>query len=537
MPDRVTGEPRQLQASEESGQSTKNRAYEVKPPPRDLALSTSSADAYQHLLQSKVMGIFIANLDGSVTDANNTFLKMVGHEYEDLPLRWDAMTPPEFRRLDEAKVREALDTGAAMPWEKDYIRRDGSRISVLVGASVIDKARGQSICFAVDLSRAQRAEAARHRSEQRYLALYDNIPLMCLTVDSAGTILTINAYGAEHLGYRPNELVGQSVLGVVHPEDVDKAEEQLRAALAERGCVVKCELRKVRRDGSFLWTQEVARAVPENSERLLVVCEDITERRQKDEQLAQYQDKLKSLTIESVLAEERERRRVAQGLHDQVGHALALAKMKASSLAASECLPDAQQMMPDLIGYLNEAISATRTLTFELSSPVLHEVGLEAALQSLGEQLQHETKISFHFESDPPRTPMIQETSVIIYRIVEELLFNVLKHARAHNVHVCVHRAGNSLQVNVEDDGMGLKPSEDGELLKSHGRFGLFSIRARIEQLGGQFHIGPSDMGGVRADLIVPIERKEISAEAPPTRLGRDEPLSSHQKRRQQENR
>jgi len=350
---------------------------------------------------------------------------------------------------------------------------------------------------------------SRDRCEQCYLALYDNIPLLCLTTDSAGTIVTINAYGAQHLGYSQHELVGRPVLTTVHPEDVGKAEHQLSEALAKRGSVVRNELRNVCKDGSIFWVQGTARAMPGDRERCLMVCEDITERKEMDKQLTQYQNRLKSLTIDMVLAEEDERRRIAQGLHDQVGHALALAKMSACTLRTSEHPPAARRSIADICGFLDEAINHTRALTFKLSSPVLYEVGLEAALQALGEQLEEQTNLRIHVDCDPAPGPMPEEVAVIIYRMVEELLFNVFKHAQAHNVMVRTHRIGGGLQISVDDDGVGLAPSEAGELPGSSGRFGLFSIRARIEQLGGRFDIGTSGMGGAHAALIIPVFWKE----------------------------
>lgn len=519
-----------------SDRSADDRTYDVDPNQgeslRRRAFSIPNAAAYQHLRQSKVIGIFEADLAGNVIDANDTFLRMIRHAREDLPLRWDTMTPPEFRHLDEVKIKEVIETGSAMPWEKEYVRRDGSRASVLVGASLIDEAQERCVCFAVDVSKAQRAEAARRLSEQRYLMLYDNIPLMCLTLDPTGTILTINASGANHLGYRPDELIGQSVLTLIHPDDSDKAEHSLKVALADRGRVVRTELRKVCKDGNVLWAQETARALPEDGDQLLVLCEDITERKQKDEQLMQYQKKLKSLTVDTVLAEERERRRIASGLHDQVGHTLALTKMKISALRASRHPADTAKTIADICSSLDEAIGVTRTLTFDLSSPVLYEVGLKAALQTLGEQLEEQTKLRFHFECDRTPTSMAEETAIIIYRIVEELLFNVLKHAHAHNVRVGVHRIGDVSQVSVEDDGLGLTPSEIEGLPGANGGFGLFSIRARIEPLGGRFDIGMSDMGGVRTVLSVPTALNETSSRGSPTRWHRDKPVASYFRRR-----
>ena len=241
-----------------------------------------------------------------------------------------------------------------------------------------------------------------------------------------------------------------------------------------------------------------------------------------NEQLAQYQSKLESLTVTTVLAEERERRRIAIGLHDQVGHSLALAKIKTAALCASVQNAQAQKMIADINRCLDETIKVTRALIFDLSSPLLYQLGLEAALETLGDQVEKRTKLRAEFVCNPVTLSIPERTAVIIYRVVDELVLNVLKHASASMLRICVHRVDNALEVSVEDDGVGLAPFELDEISSLGDRFGLFSIRTQIAQLGGQFHIESSDMGGVRANVTVPIESTDRGADAPSKHRGPD---------------
>lgn len=257
------------------------------------------------------------------------------------------------------------------------------------------------------------------------------------------------------------------------------------------------------------------------------MCEDITERKRADEQLARYRGKLESLAVTSVLAEERERRRIANGLHDQVGHSLALAKLKTATLHASVKDTQSQKLIDDIDRCLDETINVTRALVFELSSPVLYELGLVAALETLGDRIEEQTELKLVIESDPVTIPVSEETAIMIYRVVEELVFNVLKHASARNLRVSSRLVGNELQVTVEDDGVGLASSKIDEGPSSNGRFGLFSVRTRIEKLGGQFNIGSSGMGGVRAHLIIPIASTEYGVDATPSNRDMDRSLAS----------
>jgi two-component system, sensor histidine kinase and response regulator len=132
------------------------------------ALRRSNA-RFQRLLQSKIIGVFVATLDGDILEANDEFLRMVGYsrpDVEDGTLRWDNLTPPVFAHLDELAVRKLQATGRADPWEKEYIRKDGSRIPVVIGVTMLDEGERTCLCFALDVTRQKQTEAALQAAKE-----------------------------------------------------------------------------------------------------------------------------------------------------------------------------------------------------------------------------------------------------------------------------------------------------------------------------------------------------------------------------------
>jgi PAS domain S-box-containing protein len=134
----------------------------------ERALVRSEA-RYRRLSDAGILGIITADIHGGVVEANETFLRMVGYTPEDVHsgnLRWADITPPEWRSLDEHALEQLAETGIAVPWEKEYVRRDGSRLPVLVGAAMLDTTRGECVAFILDLTDRREAERALDRMRQ-----------------------------------------------------------------------------------------------------------------------------------------------------------------------------------------------------------------------------------------------------------------------------------------------------------------------------------------------------------------------------------
>ncbi len=470
------------------------------------ALEESDA-RFRHLFDSDLVGIIFADVHGNVTEANDFFLQMVGYSRGDLPLRWDLMTPPEWRDSDEIKVEQMVTTGIGTPSEKEFIRRDGSRIPVLLGGALLYGSEEDCVGIVLDLTESKKAEIALRESEERYRTLYENIPLMYFTLDADGVILSVNSLGAAELGYSEAELVGHDVLEVFHPGDHQAVTEQFKKSVRAPGRVARWEFRKVRKDGSTLWVHEAASTVRGDDGRpvVLVVCEDVTERKQAEKQLLEHKQQLQNLTSELSLAEERERRRIATGLHDQIGQTLAIVQMRLGELGGAARDGDTSRQIAELRELIDQSVGAIRSLTFELSSPLLYELGLEAALQALTEQVEERHGIACTFDTDPAPKPLTDDSNVVLYHVVRELLFNVIKHSEARRAGVAVRASDDKIRITVQDDGVGIDTTGFGETFGSSGGFGLFSIHERLTHLGGSLAIEPDSGKGTRVVVTAPL--------------------------------
>lgn len=234
------------------------------------------------------------------------------------------------------------------------------------------------------------------------------------------------------------------------------------------------------------------------------------ERELRQKEILSYQQALRGLSAELILAEERERRGIATDLHDVIGQTLAMAKMKAGALKG-RCAAGAEASdLTSLTGFIDEAILATRDLTFQLASPILYEFGLESALERLAEDTRRRHGLAVEFRGDGKHKPLPTETSVMIFKAVRELLMNAVKHSRAGRVTIGVRRSGPRVVVTVKDNGRGFNagalPAYDGR----GGGYGLFSIREKVSHLGGAFRLSSRRGSGTLAVITAPLgkERK-----------------------------
>lgn len=202
-------------------------------------------------------------------------------------------------------------------------------------------------------------------------------------------------------------------------------------------------------------------------------------------QIQQYQTQLRELASELAMAEERERRAIAVDLHDHIGQTLALARMKLGELRGDMIFQGYDRQITAIQRLVEEAIRYTRTLTSELSSPVLYELGFLAGISSLASQLQEKHGLEIHVQDDGFSSTLEHGTAVLLYKSVRELLINVIKHAKATSATVTLGRGF----IAVSDNGQGFAakaPDENGERPKV---FGLFSIRERLAHVGGAMEI------------------------------------------------
>jgi predicted ATPase/signal transduction histidine kinase len=225
----------------------------------------------------------------------------------------------------------------------------------------------------------------------------------------------------------------------------------------------------------------------------------------REEESLRYQAQLRSLSSELSLAEERERRRIAVDLHDRIGHALAHASMKLRLVKDSLSASEGKEKLDEINGLISQSILDTQTLTFELSPPILYDLGLESALDWLAEQTHKQHGIPVEFIDDMEYKPIDESLRILLFQATRELLFNMVKHSHATRASVSISREGDNVRILILDNGIGFEASKQKKDIKKGG-FGLFSIRERLAHQGGRLEIKSSPGRGAAVTLLCPMQ-------------------------------
>jgi PAS domain S-box-containing protein len=229
-----------------------------------------SESRLRRLFESNILAILEADLEGGVLDANDAFLRLLGYTREELfsgRVRWTELTPPEYRDRDRRAIEQLRHRGpgggVATPWEKEYIRKDGTRVPVVVGAALLadrtgrpdDKAKPETcICFALDLSERKRAEQGRRESESLYHSLVEALPINVFRKDREGRFTFVNQRFADTLGRPPEQILGRTDADFYPPELAEKYRRDDELVIESRQTLDLTE-EHIRPDGGRLYVQ------------------------------------------------------------------------------------------------------------------------------------------------------------------------------------------------------------------------------------------------------------------------------------------
>ncbi len=368
-----------------------------------------------------------------------------------------------------------------------------------------------------ELQREERLNRALREADDRWRRTIDSVMDAIVSVDARQTIIMFNPAAERMFGVRAADALGQP-LSMLIPERLHATHAAhvagfVRSGVDSREMAAQMEVLGRRSDGSeFPIESAISRTLIDGAPQLTAILRDVTERRRREAELRQMNVELRRLSRALESVREEERTRISRELHDDLGQQLTGIKLDLSWLVAR--IKDGRQPAPEALESMRQlldgAIAAVRRISTELRPRMLDDLGFEEALAWLVGEFARRSQIPVDLALPEMRHAHRAELSTALYRIVQESLTNIARHAEAGQVRIAIVERDDVLLLRIHDDGRGIDPARIG------AGVGLLSMRERATALGGTFSIAPHAHGGTLIEVSIPLHDDELQGAATP---------------------
>lgn len=465
----------------------------------DVALK-ESARLYREIFTQSSDAISLRDLEGNIIEANPAACELTGYPPEELVgMNFAQLLTPEG--FDSSQQRQqALLQGAPDPehYVADLIRKDGQR-RVIESVSALLRREDEPygvIVIVRDITARQRMQRRLREREKTFRAMAEQSSDGILIADNDGKYVYANAGASEITGYELAELLEMHQTDIVHAGDIPFIEE--RAELRQRGVHLARQFEStfVGKGGRLIPVEIVeAKTQWDGLDTVQTIFRDIGERK-----------RLKSYVLEVTRALEEERKRIARELHDDTIQSLAVLALDIQGVIKANrstgASPEITARLEDLRQRCSGIADGVRRYTYKLRPAVLDQMGLIAALEQLTGEMQDESGVIGQLEATGEERRLSADLELGLFRIVQEALQNVRKHARARRVWVRVNFSDTGVSLDVSDNGRGFQVPQI-EDLTGQGKLGLLGIQERVSLFGGRLKVISSPGQGTTLSIEV----------------------------------
>jgi PAS domain S-box-containing protein len=498
----------------------------------------------RRLIDSNIVGIVIWGLEGEIIDANDAFLKMVGYDRNDLAtgtMRWTELTPPNWRGAAEERVADLKAGGSFQPYEKEYYRKDGSKVPVLVGGATFSGTGDQGFAFVIDLTDRKRAEAERARAlealslrDLQLRLLVDSIAAPVALMTPTGEVDVVNSFVLDYFGKTQEELKRWATIDAVHPDDLPDAIAAWTAAV-ESGQPYEIESRHRRADGIYRWFQIRGFPIRDTDGRVVRWCvlqTDIDDRKQAEAEARESERRYREIQMElahvnRVATMGQLTASIAHEVNQPIAATLTNAETAMRWLAREP--PDLEKAKQAINRIVNEGtraadiISGIRGLVKKAPSRkgdlAIDEMILEVIALTRGDLSRNHIHVREELAKD---LPIMQGDRVQLQQVILNLIVNAIEAMsqvsdRTRDMLISAMNDSDSVRIAVQDSGPGLPQAGTERVFEAFFTtkpsglgMGLSICRSIVEAHGGRLWTTPNEPHGAVFCFTLPIGEKSL---------------------------
>jgi PAS domain S-box-containing protein len=414
--------------------------------------------------------------------------------------------PPDVGRLCMKNLRKALKTNEIQTYNYSLPYPENPSELNYFEARVVAYDSHEALALIRDITQQKKAELSLKASEERWKSLVNSAPQYILTIDKHDRITFIN-YLKE---MKPDQIVGKTIheIFMKSPFTREQLTRMLSAARAGNKKSVEIPL-KMRNEIIWLNVKGAPVISGTGEPELIVMALDITERKKAEDELRQSHEKLKALYQRLESIREEEKKNIALEIHDELGQELTAIKLGIFWLqqyfdreTKTRDFKEVQHKVKSLIELSTQTITSARRLAHQLRPIVLDNLGLIPAIEWQIEKLNEVGKLKCTFNTNITGEKFSQGFSIALFRIIQESLTNIVRHAGATQAHVDLHIHKKSLTLAVEDNGIGIKSDDFGK----PDKIGIFGMRERVQAWNGEMDIAGYPGKGTRLKISFPLK-------------------------------
>jgi len=409
----------------------------------------------------------------------------------------------------EANLRKTIETGHEHKFESHYGSDEDIRyFYTFVVPEIIENGEVQTILAVTrEITPLKRAQEQARSTENLLEGIFASLDEAVFLVNSEDrTIITCNKTTEKIFGYTPEELQGENTKILhVDQEMYEEFDEKTVPILDSEG-TVHTEFQMRRKDGSVFPTEHTVTILEEESGEwsgVVSVIRDITERKRTERELKTSRQRLQSLTRHLQSIQEEERQNIARDIHDELGQMLTALQMDAIWLQRKlpEDMPEMYKKTESMYDLVDQSIETIQRISTDLRPSMLDDLGIEAVIQWEADKLEDRSEIECNIEIKNNDYTLDEDISIALYRVLQEALTNVLRHAKATKVDISYMIAEDKVILVIKDNGIGISK----EAVQSSHSFGLSGMRERVAAWDGTFEVYGEDGKGTTVRAIIPL--------------------------------